>query len=49
MKMYIEKHTAPPTREQRRLCQKLIGYATGIALIILVAGIGMWFGRVMAG
>lgn len=47
MKMYIGKRTAPPTREQRRLRQKLIGYATGIALIALVAGIGVWFGRVM--
>lgn len=44
---YTGKRTAPPTREQRRLHQKLLGYATGIALIILVAGIGVWFGRVM--
>lgn len=47
--MYTGKRTAPPTREQKRLRQKLIGYATGVALIILVAGIGVWFGRVMAG
>lgn len=47
--MYTGKRIAPPTREQRRLRQKLIGYATGIALIVLVAGIGMWVGRVMAG
>lgn len=47
MKTYLGKRTAPPTREQRRLRQKLIGNATGIALIVLVAGIGMWFGKVM--
>lgn len=46
---YTGKHIAPPSREQRRRRQRLIGYATGIALIVLVAGIGMWVGQVMAG
>lgn len=46
---YTGKRIATPTREQRRLRQKLLGYATGVALIVLVAGIGVWFGRVLAG
>lgn len=46
---YTGKRTAPPTREQRRLRQKLIGYATGIVLIVLTVGVGAWFGQVMAG
>lgn len=47
--MYTGKRIAPPSYKGKRLRQKLIGYATGIALIVLVAGIGMWVGRVMAG